>query len=222
MYENAKNQTSELCAPLTSLHWNEINPSLIGTSSIDTTCTIWNIEIGKPTTQLVAHDKEVYDVSFSSKEPDVFASVGADGSARLFDLRNLEHSTVIYETTDLTALIRLSWNKQDPNYLATMMADSPTAIILDLRVPSIPVTELNRHQRSLNALSWAPHSSCHICTASDDRQVLIWDVGSLPGPVPDPFLGYTAKSSVSQVEWSSSQPEWLSIAFGKTLEILRV
>jgi WD repeat-containing protein 68 len=28
---------------------------------------------------------------------DVFASCGADGSVRMFDLRSLEHSTIIYE-----------------------------------------------------------------------------------------------------------------------------
>ena len=29
------------CAPLTSFDWNETDPAIIGTSSIDTTCTIW-------------------------------------------------------------------------------------------------------------------------------------------------------------------------------------
>ncbi len=37
-------------------------------------------------TQLIAHDKEVYDMGFTSGT-DVFASVGADGSVRMFDLR---------------------------------------------------------------------------------------------------------------------------------------
>ena len=29
----------------------------------------------------------------------MFASVGADGSVRMFDLRHLEHSTIIYEAS---------------------------------------------------------------------------------------------------------------------------
>lgn len=87
------NSKSEYCAPLTSFDWNETDPSIIGTSSIDTTCTIWDVEVGKATTQLIAHDKEVYDIAFSQNKH-MFASVGADGSVRLFDLRNLEHSTI--------------------------------------------------------------------------------------------------------------------------------
>ncbi|GIY83291.1 DDB1- and CUL4-associated factor 7 [Caerostris extrusa] len=35
------NKNSDFCAPLTSFDWNEVEPNLLGTSSIDTTCTIW-------------------------------------------------------------------------------------------------------------------------------------------------------------------------------------
>ena len=42
------NKNSEYCAPLTSFDWNEADPSLIGTSSIDTTCTIWDLNVREP------------------------------------------------------------------------------------------------------------------------------------------------------------------------------
>jgi len=38
---------------------------------------------------LIAHDKEVYDVAFA-RGTDIFASVGADGSVRMFDLRYMK------------------------------------------------------------------------------------------------------------------------------------
>lgn len=44
-----QNKNSDFCAPLTSFDWNEVDPNLIGTSSIDTTCTIWGLE----TTQVI-------------------------------------------------------------------------------------------------------------------------------------------------------------------------
>jgi len=69
---------SEFCAPLTSFDWNEEEPGMIGTSSIDTTCTIWDIETQSVKTQLIAHDKEVYDIAFARGKNE-FASVGADG-----------------------------------------------------------------------------------------------------------------------------------------------
>jgi WD repeat-containing protein 68 len=51
-------------------------------------------------TQLIAHDKEVFDVRFCAGSVDVFVSCGADGSVRMFDLRSLEHSTIIYEPSE--------------------------------------------------------------------------------------------------------------------------
>jgi DDB1- and CUL4-associated factor 7 len=216
------NKTSEYCAPLTSFDWNEADPNILGTSSIDTTCTIWSLETQTAVTQLIAHDREVFDLAFA-RGKDVFASVGADGSVRMFDLRSLEHSTIIYESPNLQALLRLEWNKQDPNYLATFMVDSRRTVILDIRVPSLPVAELGGHLGCINAIAWAPHSSCHICTAGDDSQALIWDLSQMPKrPVEDPILAYNAAGEINNLQWSASQPDWVSIGFNDTLQILRV
>jgi WD repeat-containing protein 68 len=216
------NRNSEYCSPLTSMDWNEYDPSMIITSSIDTTCTLWDINTQIVKTQVIAHDKEVFDLSFS-RGTDIFASVGADGSVRLFDLRSLEHSTIIYETQNLEPLLRLEWNKQDPNYLATFKVDSQYTIILDIRRPCTPVAILGGHAGCVNAVAWAPHSSCHICTAADDSQALIWDIsGMSKRPVEDPILAYNAEGEVNNLVWSSSQPDWVSIAFADKLQILRV
>jgi len=118
------------------------------------------IQTQQAKTQLIAHDKEVYDIGFASAN--VFASVGADGSVRLFDLRSLDHSTITYETPD-TPLLRLAWNKQDTNYLATIAMDSSRAYLmvdflrrhywkLTKRCPFIPCY---RHHHSWHSFSIA-------------------------------------------------------------------
>ena len=187
------NKSSEFCAPLTSFDWNETKLQRVGTSSIDTTCTIWDVERECVDTQLIAHDKEVYDIAWGG--PEVFASVSADGSVRVFDLRDKDHSTIIYESqTPDTPLLRLGWNKQDPRYMATICMDSPV-IVLDIRFPTLPVAELQGHRASMNTLAWAPHSSSHMCTAGDDSQALIWDLSSMNQPPEgglDPILAYSA------------------------------
>jgi DDB1- and CUL4-associated factor 7 len=200
---------------------------------------------GHVRTQLIAHDKEVYDIAFSrgGGGRDMFASVGADGSVRMFDLRHLEHSTIIYEDPQHHSLLRLAWNKQDPNYLATFAIDSMEIIILDVRIPCTPVARLNNHRSGVNGIAWAPHSACHICTAGkkslvncehrsidrdvfsivgDDRQALIWDIQQMPRAIEDPILAYTAEGEINQVQWSTTQPDWIAICFNNFLEILRV
>jgi len=215
------NKNSEFCAPLTSFDWNQTDPNILGTSSIDTTCTIWNIEKQTAVTQLIAHDKEVYDMAFA-RGTELFASVGADGSVRLFDLRNLEHSTIIYESPDMSPLLRLCWNRQDDYYLATMSTDSTKAVILDIRVPSLPAAELSGHRSCINALAWAPHSSCHLATAGDDHNALIWDLSAMPNQVEDPILSYAAEAEINQLQWSAMHPDWISVAFGNKIQMLRV
>ncbi|KAG5460992.1 MAG: transparent testa glabra 1 protein [Olpidium bornovanus] len=196
-----QNAKTDFCAPLTSFDWNDTDPTLVVTSSIDTTCTVWNVERGQANTQLIAHDKEVYDVAWASGSANIFASVGADGSVRMFDLRSLEHSTIIYETPTPTTgaaavgqptsipILRLAYNRCDPNYLATFHMHSKDVAILDIRIPGLPVTELKGHEANVNALAWAPHSSIHLCTAGRWRAMfhayfirLAWQVFTLFGP----------------------------------------
>ena len=38
-------------------------------------------------------------------------------------------------------------------------------VVLDVRVPSVPVARLCNHRAAVNGITWAPHSSCHICSA---------------------------------------------------------
>lgn len=136
------NKHTEYCAPLTAFDWNETDPSMLATCSIDTTVTVWDLETVKPKTQLIAHDKEVYDVAFAPNDTHIFSTAGADGSVRLFDLRSLEHSTILYESKALNPLLRVSWNKQDPNYLACLSADSHKIAILDIRYVELLFTFL--------------------------------------------------------------------------------
>ena len=215
---------NDFCAPLTSFDWNAADCSMLGTSSLDTTCTIWDLEKSAVRTQLIAHEKEVYDFAFSNGIH-VFGSVGADGSVRLFDLRNLEQSIILYENPDFAPLLRLGWNKRDDNYIATLSMDSNTVVVLDVRSPAVPVTKLFGHQSNVNSLAWAPHSPSHICTAGDDCQALIWDLRRTQQSVEwgtEPMLSYSAASEITTMQWSHTPQDWVAIAFQKTIQVLKV
>ncbi|KAH6847066.1 WD40-repeat-containing domain protein [Chaetomium sp. MPI-CAGE-AT-0009] len=194
----SNSKTPDHTAPLTSLDWNTVNPSLIITSSIDTTCTIWDIPSLTAKTQLIAHDKEVYDVRFCAQSTDVFVSCGQDGSVRMFDLRSLEHSTIIYEPTGKDdrdsnggrmsptlaqqtlshppPLLRLATSPHDHHLLATFAADSNVIRILDVRQPGQALLELRGHSGALNCVEWSPLRRGTLASGADDCQVLIWDL----------------------------------------------
>jgi len=194
----SNSKSTDFTAPLTSLDWNQISPSLIITSSIDTTCTIWDIPTLTAKTQLIAHDKEVFDVRFMSNSVDVFASCGADGSVRMFDLRSLEHSTIIYEpggnktpssstagdregsspvnTNAPPALLRLAASPHDQHLIATFCVDSPVVRILDVRQPGQALVELKGHGAPVNCCEWNPGRRGVLAAGGDDCEVLAWDI----------------------------------------------
>jgi DDB1- and CUL4-associated factor 7 len=177
---------------LTSFSWNEQDPSRIVTASIDTTCTIWDIDRQAAVTQLIAHDREVYDVAWLPGSTDIFVSVGADGSLRAFDLRSLEHSTILYETPapksksgstaggspsaasgaassgtrPLTSpLLRICFHPTDSNYLATFHMDGADVQILDMRSPGQPVMEMRAHRAQINAVAFGSGEQPLLATA---------------------------------------------------------
>lgn len=107
--------------------------------------------------QLIAHDKEVYDISFSSGV-DNFASAGADGSIRQFDMRVLEQSTIVYENKDQIPFVRVAWNRDNIYYIACIAMNNNKVFIMDTRYPITPIMELNGHNDFVNSIAWAPNS----------------------------------------------------------------
>ncbi|CCK69826.1 uncharacterized protein KNAG_0D00740 [Huiozyma naganishii CBS 8797] len=195
-----KNTTTAILGelpPVTSFDWNTVDTNLLVSSSIDTTCIVWDLQSPNYVkTQLIAHDSEVYDVRFLSQSTHLFASCGGDGSVRVFDLRSLAHSTIVYEppagegtvndvTAQNNALLRLEPSLMDPNIIATLVADSKDILILDMRNPESPALTLKGHSSLVNQIKWHPTKRNVLLSCSDDCQVLYWDLNTaLDGSTP--------------------------------------
>lgn len=61
-----------------------------------------------------------------------------------------------------------------------------------------------------------------IYLAADDHQALIWDIQQMPRAIEDPILAYTAEGEINQIQWATTQPDWIAICYNNCLEILRV
>lgn len=96
----------------------------------------------------------------------------------MFDLRALEHSTILYEATGAspsssssknngispmtsstspavpTPLLRLAFSPTAPTYLSVCHADSAEVQILDTRNPGTPAMEIRGHTASVNGMAW--------------------------------------------------------------------
>ncbi|KAK4534406.1 hypothetical protein CDCA_CDCA01G0431 [Cyanidium caldarium] len=215
---------SAYAAPLTAMDWNEVDRTALASASIDTTVTVWDVAVQRVRTQLIAHDNAVYDVCFDPTSKHIFASCGADGSVRLFDLRSLEHSNILFETDDAGALLRLCWNRQDHHYLLTQPIKSPHSLMLDTRMPAVPLATLAWHTRPVHAIAWSPSSAAHLATAGGDGRVLLWEVeGRASRTDARPFAEYAAPCAMDNLAWSPALPDWLAAVSARgILQMLKI
>jgi len=169
------------------------------------TCTVWDISTGAPVTQLIAHDREVYDVAWSPASREVFASVGADGSVRMFDLRSLEHSTILYEASPSPS--SSSTNSSTKRNGSTGSNPSPSATTSSSSSTPSPLLRLAFSPTSPNYLS---------VVHADSGDVQILDTRS-PGTPAFEVKGH--QGAVNGMAWGgktmqtsseSSGPGWLA------------
>ncbi|KAA8492127.1 DDB1- and CUL4-associated factor 7-like [Porphyridium purpureum] len=221
-------------APSTSFDWNETDTSLLGVCSIDTTCSLWDITQQQIRTQLIAHDKEVYDFSFGPGT-DLFATCGADGSIRMFDLRDLNRSTVLYENATSTPLLRVAWNSQNPHYIGCVTMRSHKIIIVDIRMPSVPAVTLEQNQcvdlpevglaraashDCVTGIAWAPFADHVLLSAGDSGVASLWDLSDTSQGRPMPALSYNAGRTIHGVQWSPADPNWIALTAGSQLQVI--
>ena len=211
------NLKSKYCGPLTSFDWNMVNDSILGTASLDNTCTIWDLNKQSIKTQLIAHDKEVFDIQFRNDE-NIFISGGADGSVRFFDLRMLDHSTIIYETKG--CINKLAWNLQAPYLIAALSLDKNIIYIFDSRMScNVTMDELNLHKEAVTGCVWAPDNPTQLCSVSEDCSVIISSFGNEQAQ--NNNVSYTAPCPINNVDWCKSFPEWIGITFHDRVQLLR-
>jgi hypothetical protein len=87
---------------------------------------------------------------------------------RVFDLRDKEHSTIIYESPRQgTPLLRLGWNKQDPRYMAAVTQVRAGRHSSGTALPAAPRREppLDSGARGLRAAWLMPSSVAWACSA---------------------------------------------------------
>jgi WD repeat-containing protein 68 len=149
-------------------------------------------------------------VRFCAGSVDVFVSCGADGSVRMFDLRSLEHSTIIYEPSDKPTSER-DKGKQAPTPIpqAKPLTENtgptpPSAISPNRNAASqTPTSHLPNTPPPLLRLAASPHDSHLLATfAADSPLIRILDVRQ-PGTALLELRGHTA--ALNAVEWSPSR-----------------
>ena len=217
----SKKKTGKYCGPLTSCDWSRANNAIIGSSNQDHTCSIWDLNKLTEKYMIVAHDKEVYDIALGPDEF-LFMSTGADGSVRLFDSRQPNSSSILFETADQSPITRLKWNLINPNFILTVIIDKNEIFILDIRKLDEPYAILKDHTNVVNNAIWAPQSNTNLISVSDDKSALLWDIYCDSKKNVESIMKYEAENEIENVTWEEKTQSWIGIVVGNQAEVLKI
>ncbi|GAA5835773.1 hypothetical protein JCM5353_002475 [Sporobolomyces roseus] len=187
-----------------SIDWSNTQKELFCTSSWDGTIKIWTPDRPASLTTIPAHSSCVYSALFSPSQPSIIASCSSDGTLKLWDTRsplpptssspanpgqaNLATPQLTIPAHPNAEILTLDFNKYAPHIIATGSVDR-TIRIHDVRMagntpqtnPAVPhmqpnatVATLLGHEYAVRRVSWSPHHSNRLASASYDMTCRLW------------------------------------------------
>lgn len=184
-----------------SIDWSNTQKDLFCTSSWDGTVKIWTPDRPASLTTIPAHSSCVYAALFSPSQPSIIASCSSDGTLKVWDTRsplpppasspstqasNLATAQMTIPAHPNAEILSLDFNKYSPNLIATGSVDR-TIRIHDLRMAAAPspgphlepnatVGTLLGHEYAVRRVSWSPHHSNRLASASYDMTCRLWSI----------------------------------------------
>lgn len=136
--------------------------------------------------EFAGHSEAINDVSWHSKDSNLFASVSDDERMLLFDVRTPNGPVASYHSVGSQGINSLAFSPFTGNLVALGGANS-NINLLDLRL--ISKSDKNGHKRLKNGLlhtmmghggditcmEFSPHLDGVLASGSQDRRVIIWD-----------------------------------------------
>jgi len=207
-------------SPLNSFDWSNSNPAILGTSSKDKTCTIWDLMKFEIHTHLMELESEVLDIAFSLKNENFFISSDVNGQIHLYDMRNLKYPKKFFESNH--PIDKIAFNNENSNLISIMLKGNKEVNIIDIRQSKESLVQL-RHSSHVNDFSWASKKSGFICTVGEDKLVNIWNIDlQIVDSPQNPIKLYETSKEIFNVDWSFNNPEWIAISYGNKLQLLKV
>jgi peroxin-7 len=190
-----------------SVHWNLLTKETFASSSWDGTIKIWNPNVPQSITTLPTHSC-TYSVEYSPHNPFLLSCVTSDSTVRFFDLRtpsSASNHQVMAFPNNVSALseqglkpvvtppaevLTHDWNKYRDTIVATAGVDKMIRTFDMRNSNGTPVAVLPGHEYAIRRITWSPHLSDVLLSASYDMTCRVWTDGSAMGSgnVPQPDM----------------------------------
>jgi peroxin-7 len=187
---------SEHAREVFSVQWNLTTKETFLSSSWDGTIKVWNPNVPQSILTLPTHSC-TYSAQFSPHNPSLISAVTSDSHVRMFDLRtpasaqnHLVLSFPVHTAPPArpgvapqnnippNEVLTHDWNKYRDTVIATAGVDTVIRTF-DIRSPNAgPAAVLPGHQYAVRKISWSPHLSDVLLSASYDMTCRLWTDGS--------------------------------------------
>jgi periodic tryptophan protein 1 len=158
------------------LSWNRNRRQILASASADESVGIWDLSQGSVVSFFRQHGDKVQTVQWHPVEDQLLLSGSYDGCVRLFDCRSpLADASRKWSLGG--EVEKVLWNHHNPFFLFAG-TDSGLLACLDVRA-STPVYTHSAHTAALTTLALSQTVASCLVTASDDRLLKVWDIGSL-------------------------------------------
>lgn len=158
-----------------------------------------DVQIGR----LHDHLQQVHKVDFSPIEGESLLSASQDGTVRLWDLRNLQHNSMVCSSKTTyhgrsDSVRHAKWSPTD-TWSFAFCTDSGYIQKWDIRNNSGPLMKFSAHYQTCNSIDWHPDGK-HLVSAGKDQDVNVW---SMVGEVhrQRPIFTLRAPYPVQNVRW---------------------
>ncbi|KAF3908946.1 Coronin-1A [Orbilia brochopaga] len=172
------------------------------------------------------HTSSVEEIQWSPAERTVFASASADGTVKIWDIRQRNRRHVLSIDISSADVNVASWNPTTQHLLATG-ADDGVWAVWDLRAfsassPSVtPVASFTWHQHPITSVEWNPNDDTVVAVGSADGTVTLWNLAVEEdseetdvynaavkgvGDAPDQLMFEHYCEGVKEVHWMRQMP----------------
>ncbi|EDR28811.1 protein TRANSPARENT TESTA GLABRA, putative [Entamoeba dispar SAW760] len=206
--------------PSCGFDWCNQNPDLLCTWYLDNTCCVWNVETRRIAWSIPSK-KQIFDMKYCPNSPDVYGIASEQGLLQLNDIRAERPIMLLYQSQDAPDLMKLSWSSSDPNRIATFSSYGDRVVVMDIRKPFEPMTQLKIAQNQVSCIDWSTSSANELCIGTTDKKVMVWVIKP-SSQNENSLLEFSSDGEVNDVCWSKSNPEWIGAAMSCSVHYLHV
>lgn len=168
---------------------------------------------------LSGHESVVYEARWHPRQSGLIASVSADCSLRLFDIK--QSSNLVNRQAHPTEILSLDWSKYDDQMLVTGGCDNRVRL-WDIRMLTNAVSIFEGHEAGIRRVRFDPHRRDRLASTGYDGLLKIWQLTSINNHL-NTHTERISREFIYGFDWNLFQRDQLAIgAWDKLVRFIQL